>query len=360
MTENQRENIKKRQDGILQTVIERAKRDFSEDIALIGGTGSYFRGAYDEFSDLDLLIVCDTERGHAIGTCFLLDGIGYDIYCTSWEDLEQMASFAPHTMVSHIIDPQLFYVRSQKDRERFLRLQEKAEKIAASAPDADSLRRARVHVENGRRIFGDLCRAQSLGRCRYQAGLLRAEMAAAVFQMNNSYLKGSSRREAEEIAALPCRPDSFLVLYQELPARKTREAMEKTAGQLLSCVQNLWEQTEQSIAGAGAQNPSIQGVLEEFHSNYVNKIARALKEEDGNAAFDALIGAQSFCDEMKELFGLPDFDLLEDFSFDNLGSLPQKMERVEKTYQKCYEATGISIKQYQTLADFRRDYLEKE
>lgn len=107
-----KEQVNRQNEMICRIVVERARRDFPKDIDLIAGTGSYFRGEGDEYSDIDLLIVPCTERGKAISHSFILNGIGYDLYCTSWQQLEDMATFSPYAMVSHVIDPQILYARS--------------------------------------------------------------------------------------------------------------------------------------------------------------------------------------------------------------------------------------------------------
>ena len=70
---------------LIDMIIERVKRDFPKDIAIIGLTGSFATGDYHEKSDLDLIIINNTERGWEIAETFILDGVGYDIYCTEWQ-----------------------------------------------------------------------------------------------------------------------------------------------------------------------------------------------------------------------------------------------------------------------------------
>lgn len=69
-----KEQVNRQNEMICRIVVERARRDFPKDIDLIAGTGSYFRGEGDEYSDIDLLIVPCTERGKAISHSFILKG----------------------------------------------------------------------------------------------------------------------------------------------------------------------------------------------------------------------------------------------------------------------------------------------
>ncbi|GIO36531.1 hypothetical protein J41TS12_13920 [Paenibacillus antibioticophila] len=65
-------------ENIIGMVIERAKRDFPEDIAIIGLTGSFSTGDFHEKSDLDLIIINNTDRGWGMSRCFILGDVGYD------------------------------------------------------------------------------------------------------------------------------------------------------------------------------------------------------------------------------------------------------------------------------------------
>jgi predicted nucleotidyltransferase len=84
-----KQKLKDKNEKLIKMVIERVKRDFPDDIAIIGLTGSFSTDDYHEKSDLDLIIINNTGRGWGISTCFILEDVGYDIYCTPWEALKQ-------------------------------------------------------------------------------------------------------------------------------------------------------------------------------------------------------------------------------------------------------------------------------
>ena len=85
MDEKIKNELMKKNKKLIDMVIERAKREFADDIAIIGLTGSFATGDFHEKSDLDLIIVNDTPRGWDMAFCFILGDVGYDIYCTPWE-----------------------------------------------------------------------------------------------------------------------------------------------------------------------------------------------------------------------------------------------------------------------------------
>lgn len=59
MDDRIRQKILIKNEKIINMVMERVKRDFAEDIAIIGLTGSFSTGDFHEKSDLDL--VCSTD-----------------------------------------------------------------------------------------------------------------------------------------------------------------------------------------------------------------------------------------------------------------------------------------------------------
>lgn len=64
-----RQKLKDKNEKLINMVIERARRDFPDDIAIIGLTGSFSTGDFHEKSDLDLIIINNTEQGWGISSC---------------------------------------------------------------------------------------------------------------------------------------------------------------------------------------------------------------------------------------------------------------------------------------------------
>lgn len=63
MDDVNRQQILLKNEKLISMVIERAKRDFPEDIAIIGLTGSFSTGDFHEKSDLDLIIINNENQG---------------------------------------------------------------------------------------------------------------------------------------------------------------------------------------------------------------------------------------------------------------------------------------------------------
>ena len=66
-------------------VIKKANSICPESIALIGVYGSFYTGDIHDKSDLDLCIVINDDEGWKLSSCFILDDVAFDIYCTPWD-----------------------------------------------------------------------------------------------------------------------------------------------------------------------------------------------------------------------------------------------------------------------------------
>ncbi len=104
---------------LINMVIERAKRDFPDDIAVIALTGSYSTGDFYEKSDLDLIIINSTERGWKISSCFILDDIGYDIYCTPWEPRIEAQADLTGPVISCLANMEILYCAKPEYLDKF-------------------------------------------------------------------------------------------------------------------------------------------------------------------------------------------------------------------------------------------------
>ena len=108
------QDLEKRNQKIIDAVIERADKVCPGALALIGIYGSYMTGDFYEKSDLDLLIVINDDRGWQLGSTLIQDDlqVGHDIYCTTWECLQDEAKYE-HPNISKLMDARIVYMCRQ-------------------------------------------------------------------------------------------------------------------------------------------------------------------------------------------------------------------------------------------------------
>jgi predicted nucleotidyltransferase len=88
-----KEKLEERNERIIEAVIKKAEIVCPGAIALIGIVGSFYSGDIYEKSDLDLCIVIDDDSACKVASCFILEDVAFDIYCTPWSRLEEMSKY---------------------------------------------------------------------------------------------------------------------------------------------------------------------------------------------------------------------------------------------------------------------------
>ena len=79
------------------------------------------------------------DRGWKLGTAFIQEdqGVGHDIYCTSWESLRQDACYT-HPHISKLMDSRIMYCADEKYRSELEKLREQVRnKIEAAFGEED-------------------------------------------------------------------------------------------------------------------------------------------------------------------------------------------------------------------------------
>ena len=107
-----------------ELLIEKIKKDYKDDIALVVMMGSRLYNDTHKKSDLDLYFVPKTKRGEQLGFVFIIDGIGFDFWPISWERMERIANF-DERIPAIISEGKVLYYGSNEDLARFTLLKEK-------------------------------------------------------------------------------------------------------------------------------------------------------------------------------------------------------------------------------------------
>lgn len=220
--------LKQRNKELIDIVIEKVKREYEDDIDLIGVCGSFFTGDFYEKSDLDLLVVLNNDRGWGFSTCFILDGIGYDLYGSPWDKLEKMASF-DHTFVSHIIDVDIIYCKEAQCKERFMQLREKALNIINSPLTSEILEKSKKHLEDAVLEYGKMMIENEIGAVRKLSGDVIYHLTNTVCFLNHSYFKLGVKHQLEEMLAMERVPKNFEKNFNDVMYAESVEDIKETA-----------------------------------------------------------------------------------------------------------------------------------
>lgn len=139
------ENLKIRNQKIINAVIKKAGKVCPESLALIGICGSFATGDFYEKSDLDLLILINDDKGWQLGSTFIQDdlGVGHDIYCTTWEDLQKAALYSDPN-IAKLMDSQIVYCSDEKYMKELEMLRKKRQKFCKSLFHMRTIQRLKI------------------------------------------------------------------------------------------------------------------------------------------------------------------------------------------------------------------------
>ena len=346
---------------LISMVIERAKRDFSEDIALIGLTGSFATGDFHEKSDLDLIIVNNTDKGWEISSCFILNDVGYDIYCTPWETRLAQQANLDNPGVSSLTDLKILYCAKPEYLERFNALKQKAIETMAKPIGAECLNRAKKHIDLAKQNYADMMLTDDLGTVRYASATLVYNLVNGIVNINNTCIKRGIKRYFGEISAYQYLPDNFSNLYMSVIKAKTTDDIRDESRSFLTGVIQLHDVLHQKYVEQPVPTyENLRGTYEEAWCNNRNKVLASVAAKDKSYAFLAALGAQDYFDEMTANIGTKKFDLMQYFDVDNLDIFRDAFIKALDEYQFEYDKVERKVLKFDTFDELYNYYMNVE
>jgi predicted nucleotidyltransferase len=349
--------LKQKNKELIDIVIQKVRKEYQNDIDLIGVCGSFFTGDFHEKSDLDLLVVLNNERGWGFSTCFILEDVGYDLYGSSWTKLEKMASF-DHTFVSHVIDVDIVYCREPECRERFMELRQKALNIINSPMTKELLEKSKKQLDDAILAYGKMMLEDEIGAARKFSGDIIRHLTDTVCFLNHSYFKLGVKHQLEEMLAMKRVPKHFEEYFNDVMHAASVTAIKETAAKLVKTVKELYDEiTEETLEKAVPTKDNLNGTYEEIWSNWKNKIKYAAAHKDILFAFSSGVSCQEFYNLMHRELGTAPINLMKHFQADNLDAFADAFEEAMQLYKEEYDRLDMEVLTYESIVTFRKDYL---
>ncbi|PWW38957.1 MULTISPECIES: nucleotidyltransferase domain-containing protein [Paenibacillus] len=358
------ENIKKmlldKNEMLINMVIERVKRDFLDDIAIIGLTGSFSTGDFHEKSDLDLIIINNTEKGWEISDCFILDDVGYDIYCTPWDSRIQEQSTLESPNVSSLTDLKILYYAKPEDLEKLNDFRQKALDALANPIGEACLNRANKWIDLAKQAYSDTMLGEDIGSVRYSSAGVLYNLVNALVSMNNTCIKRGIKRYLEEIRSFRYIPDDLESLYMSIIEAHTIEDIRIASFNMLNSVTRLHStMCDNFIVKPAPTFDNLRGTYEELWCNYRNKILNSVIMNDTSYVFLSAFGAHGYLDEMAVEIGTKRFDLMQYFDASNLPFMKEKFLEVMDEYLDEYDKVGREVERFTTFEQLYAHYMNQ-
>lgn len=337
---------------IIDAIIKKAEAVCPNSLGLIGLYGSFATGDTHGKSDLDLMILINDELGLQLTDAFILNdvGIGYDIYCTTWEMLEEDAK-CNHAHLSKLLDSRLVYIREQGAVQRLEELRKKALDLLSSDK---RYKKVQAAFDNAKKIYADCFLSDSVSQIRTNAGVVISFLLDAVMLYHGRYFKKGVKRTFEELESLNI-PFNMEVKVMNVIRAETNTEIRNGLTDLMKAMQAyLLFPHEKNTPN----RDNISGTYEEMFSNWRNKMQEASDRRDLFSSFMNMVSFQRMINEIAENVAVNEFEIMNSFDPRNLEKNLKVFDNTLDRYLEEYCKAGISPKHFANMNDFLVNYLE--
>ncbi len=336
---------------IINAVIEKAKQKCPESLALVGIYGSVCTKDEYEKSDLDLLILINDDNGWQLSDCFILEDeqIGYDIYCTSWQMLEEDAG-CHHAHISKLMDSEIVYTANTTVTERLNKLKEKVNDILKTEKRFQQVNEIQNHIY---KVYADAMTADNIGKQREYSAYMISLCLDIVMLWNGKYFKKGIKRTFEELDGILL-PYDFKENIEKIVRAQEMSEISRLLTDFLRSVIYFTKQTENKIQPS---KEAFSGTYEEMFSNWKNKMSDAADRGDVFSSFMNMASLQVMFTEISSKTELPEFNIMDKFDPDKLANNAKVFDDALEKYRYEYEKIGIKPRCFKNIDEFIKVYL---
>ncbi|MBR3843035.1 MAG: nucleotidyltransferase domain-containing protein [Christensenellaceae bacterium] len=335
---------------IINAVIKRAEKLCPDSLLLIGLYGSAATGDLHGKSDIDLLILIGDEKGQQLAEGFILQdiGIGYDIYCTTWEMLEWDASL-PHAHLSKLLDAPLIYIKDESAKERLEALREKAR---ADLRSDLRFEKSAAAFEKAKMMYADACLCDSFGEMRANAGAVISFLLDAVMLFHGKYFKKGVKRTFEEIGELHLSFPMEDMIMAVILAKTEDELRSNLKLLIKAAAVHLFPKKEKKQPA----KENLWGTYEEMFSNWRNKMPEAAENHDTYSSFMNMVAFQFMLREVAEDIAIDIPEIMGDFDAEDLQKNSEVFDAALEKYLSEYRKIGMEPMVYEDADAFIAHY----
>ena len=325
-----------------------------ESLEMIGVYGSCATGDTHEKSDLDLLILIRDEAGRCLAEGFILEdcGIGFDLYCTTWDMLEGDAA-CEHPHLGKLMDAKILWVR---DPEVTMRLEELRTKAALALASEERFSRGEAALGRGKAAMAECFLAESLACARYHAAGVICEGLNAVMLSHGVYFRRGVKRATEEVARVAPDWDARRSALAVAEAPDTDALREAVTGFLREARDHMDKPAPTEREAPCREN--LSGSYEEMVSNWQNKMAEAAERGDLFSSFMNLASLQGMLDGMAAALDFPAVEAMARYDPRDLRKNAEAFDGALAEYLEVYRRVGMEPKRYADVEAFLRMYLD--
>ena len=341
----------KNTDFVTKWVLEKAKTDYKDDIALVAAHSTL---RIDDKETCIAYFVPKTDKGRSFAQTFILEGMGFDIWAIEWERLEKFADLEEYN-ITILADAELLYAADDAAAKRFSELKERQRK---NLKDPFIMRKKSLEAyARAKSIYSEMLFSEDYDK-KMSAGYIADYLAQAIVFTNSEYFRKSGFKQLDELSVMKKAPEGFAELYRKVLLEKSIEKQEKLCREMISMVKIFLE----GEAGKESDDePKDFQLLSDWYGELSYEWLRLRTYRDRGEFITLYMRGCYLQDELNYVcdeFGLKKFELMNYFDTDNIDIFIKRADEIEGKIRQIITDHGAKINEYSSQEEFLNEVQE--
>lgn len=301
------------------------------------------------------------DTGWQLGCTFIQDDleVGHDIYCTTWENLQQDALYeAPN--ISKLMDSQIVYCAEEKYMKKLEELRKKVRDNLLAPLSKEDYIKAENLMKEVEHFYLMTMLSEDIAEIRVQAGYSLYYVENAIAMLNKKYFHYGTKRIYEELELMENRPRKLCEMIESVVSGTSAKQIKESLTRLIQETMRIFKKVETTILTQkkSVTADSLRGTYEEMFSNWRNKMYAASDEDDRHLAFMSMISLNAMISDMSEEVEIASYDVFGGYNPQNLRETAQAFDDLTTDYLKEYQKVDLPVARYQNIDAFIAQYLD--
>jgi len=349
--------INKTNKKIIDAIVQKAEKVCPDSLVLVGVCGSVATGETYSKSDLDLLVLIRDDAGLELTSQFILNDsqIGYDIYCTRWDDLVDSAQCCNSRQMSKLMDSQIVYVKDKKLYKKFCQLRKKTQKFLQSK---EVLKNVEESLKNAKIFYANSNIHEQLGLVRLDAFNAIEALLNAVMLYHHTYFKKGIKKTIEELKRQNIKQD-FINNMLKVSSGHNVSEIRNCIRNMIVYVEKLTQSEKQKITNIKKVSSQLSGTYEEMYSNWKNKMHEAAENYDAFSSFMNICASTEMLHEISADIDIGKFDVVDKYNPNDLMGNARLYDKTLEKYKKIYKKFRVKVNEFENVDEFIKDYVKE-
>lgn len=332
-------------------VIQKIKKEYSEDIALLIGHKGGCKIPTDEQNVVFDFFVPLTKRGNQLAKTFIIEDMGYDLYPNSWERLKNIVDLKEPRMIFAFAKGEILYAKDTKEEECYRQLRER---LAANLADkVYTYHMSLEHINTAMEIFQTMIFEESMSHVRKAAGGIANFLMTAIAFVNGTYLKNGYSNLTLEMKEIAQMPEGFEDAYHKMIHATALEEIKKFSYQMLATTRKFFHERKpvDSLEDISCNMDDLANWYHEARYSF-RRVQYYCDQNSVEEVFQLGCYLQIEFDAIKAEFGLMEMDILGVFDSKNLNAFKERAKELEDYIKDTLQKNNANMNIYASLEEF--------